>query len=150
MKLPSSFSTIPGFLRVVFTTPIRRCKLMGTSCLLPTLRDGWAMVRGLSGVGSANWAEQVVRVERGCKRCPIYDRDRQACGTTRIKCAVLVDGELREMPLGCGCHIPTKASIDDARCWLDQLGPYRPIIITPGHDDLQKRLDELEGPMWPI
>lgn len=60
-------------------------------------------------VGSEWW-----RRMRGCQRCPIYDRGRLACG---LLGQTFQRGD-EILPLGCGCWIPGKASLEESTCWL--------------------------------
>lgn len=52
---------------------------------------------------------------RACEICPIYDKRWEACGNGVKK---LKNGEF----VGCLCHMPTKARIPTATCWIRDYG----------------------------
>lgn len=80
--------------------------------VLPSiLRAIFERHEGSRGPGSLWW-----RRMRGCQRCPLYDRHRRACG--HLWQEYQRGGVLKV--LGCGCFLPLKASIGDARCWLHE------------------------------
>lgn len=48
---------------------------------------------------------------RACHRCPIFYRKLRTCGTPLLN-------DLRSV--GCHCNMETKASIEEAECWLHE------------------------------
>jgi len=50
-----------------------------------------------------------------CRKCPIYCASRQTCGDPSSP-EWLGEG----IPMGCFCHLPTKAKLPAAVCWLDE------------------------------
>ncbi|MHC1766186.1 MAG: hypothetical protein AB9869_18110 [Verrucomicrobiia bacterium] len=55
---------------------------------------------------------------RACQRCPIYDRERRTCGRLG-QGIVSYHGD--PIPLGCGCFMPLKAALPNAKCWLHEM-----------------------------
>jgi len=49
-----------------------------------------------------------------CRRCPLFYKPLEACGTPLKK-------QLRG--LGCYCYMPEKAKLEDAVCWIDSDAP---------------------------
>lgn len=47
-----------------------------------------------------------------CRQCPVFYRPLQTCGSPLSK---------RLRGLGCACHMPTKARLKDAWCYLDSI-----------------------------
>lgn len=70
-----------------------------------------------------------------CRLCPIWNAQRETCGSPDSideRTGYLKDGE--PIPMGCFCHIPTKAQLQDATCWLHDAYPDGSPIGYAGWD----------------
>lgn len=58
-----------------------------------------------------------------CAICPIFCKELQTCGDAR---------DLNEPdPLGCFCHLPSKARLKKSRCWVREQG-----VMTGGWQEV--------------
>lgn len=101
------------------TSKLRLCLALLVASLFTSLTDRSGYVRIWRAVSlwwgalkpDSTVSESLEAARIGaCRSCPIFYRPLQTCGTPLRK-------ELRE--LGCWCHMPTKAKLVDATCWLD-------------------------------
>lgn len=74
---------------------------------LGRLRDAWRLLRASVGVKKVTLVHFENRMD-ACRECPIYHPGLQTCGSP-----------LKNHDLGCWCHMPTKAWLKEATCWLD-------------------------------
>ncbi len=59
-----------------------------------------------------------------CRMCPLYHPERETCGfpeNDEPKTCYQDGDEMK--PMGCFCHMPTKAKLRDADCWLNENYP---------------------------
>jgi hypothetical protein len=66
-------------------------------------------------LGKALPQAQVEKRLQACRSCPLYCAERQTCGDA-LNPEWLDD----RTPMGCFCHLPTKARLTAATCWLDE------------------------------
>ena|SRR5580692_11544503 len=83
-------------------------------------RATWYKARALFTVwfgshGARVTEEHFSRRMAACRACPVFYAPLQTCGSPLSK-------ETRG--LGCSCHLPSKARLEAATCWLDNEAPH--------------------------
>ena len=117
-KSIKKFRRFLRFVKTAFSSARFCCQVEGRACFWPLLKMARLIPKAiLEGrrrkrrPGSFWWQRM-----KCCRRCPLYDRQRQACGMV----GSTWNNQGKEEPLGCGCFMPLKAGLPEAECWLWQ------------------------------